>query len=248
VNRTLSPRDRRNRSGTARRESRYRWLDPGACGLERGVAHPAKRKTPPGVNPAARGERASDSAFDGVSSLAILALGGDDGQAHLLRDRPGQKAANRMRLPAGSLHQLLGRCAVRAFQPLQDFGSLAAISRTLAFYRALGRFLSRGGLLPRLGLLRRDRARTFGAGGLLGGFRRLGGGAKAISIASAVEIIAFSPLLAGFPHHINRSGRQDKQGNSAMNRGWRMAGDCASLAYRWQQMAPHGRTRRKTRS
>jgi hypothetical protein len=40
-------------------------------------------------------------------------------------------------------------------------------------------------------------------------------GARAISIASAVEIIAFSPLLAGFPHQMNRSGWVDKQAESA---------------------------------
>jgi hypothetical protein len=47
------------------------------------------------------------SGLDRVSSLSVLALGGGDGQSEFLAYRAGQEAANRMRQPAGGLHQVL---------------------------------------------------------------------------------------------------------------------------------------------
>jgi len=70
-----------------------------------------ERKTPPGRNPAAQRNWTSDSAFNGIGSLPILALGGGHRQPHLLRDRARKEPANGMRLPAGGSHQLLGGCA-----------------------------------------------------------------------------------------------------------------------------------------
>ena len=42
---------------------------------------------------------------DRVGALAVLALGGYDGQPQLFADRTGQEAAYGMRLPAGGAHE-----------------------------------------------------------------------------------------------------------------------------------------------
>jgi hypothetical protein len=53
---------------------------------------------------------------DRVSALTVLALGGHDGQSHLLRERSGDEAAYAVRLPTESLHQRLWRGASRRLQ------------------------------------------------------------------------------------------------------------------------------------
>ncbi len=59
-----------------------------------------KEKKPPDMDQRLDvNRRMSD--FDGIASLAVLALRGHDGQAHLLSDRAGQEPAKGMRLPAG---------------------------------------------------------------------------------------------------------------------------------------------------
>src|SRR5439155_3348501 len=114
------------------------------------------RKTPPNVNPAARLVAVrSASGFHGIAALAVLALGGGDGQAHLLSDRARQVSAYRMRLPSGGLLQLLGRDAARPLQQFEDLGGLAAVTGGTALLFGFGRLLGRGGLLPRLALLAR---------------------------------------------------------------------------------------------
>jgi hypothetical protein len=136
------------------------------------------RETPPGRNPAAPRKRASESGFDGVAALAVLALGGRHRQPHLLRDGSREEPAHRMRLPPGRFHEFLGSCAARALQQVQHLGCLAAVAGSGDFLRAFGRFPGGAGLLTRLLLLGRNVARTFGRAGLWGGFRRLGSGGQ----------------------------------------------------------------------
>ena len=138
---------------------------------------------------------------DRVGALPVLALGGRDGQPHLLAHGPGQEAADGMRLPAGGFHQFLGGDAARPLQQVQDLGGLAAVARLglggLGFLRALGRFLGRGGLLPRLALGGRNGRATWRTGGLFVGFRLLlAAVAGAVAVSSAIVFMLVSPLLA----------------------------------------------------
>ena len=170
--RTLQPGNCGNRSATARGESRHRRVVPGALGLVGRIADPPSRGTPPGSNPAPRFERRGcGSRFDGITSLPVFALGGNNGQAHLLTDGAGQEAADGMRLPSAGLLKLLRCCAARPLQQVQDFGGFAAVAGAGGFLRAFGRFLGRGGLLPRLGLFRRNGRDTCASAGLFRGFR-----------------------------------------------------------------------------
>ena len=138
------------------------------------IARHPERETPPGGYPAARRKRkGGNSGFDGVGALPVLALGGCDGQAHLLADSPRQEPADGMRLPAGGFHQFLGCCAAGPLQQVQDLGGLAAVAGAGGFLLAFGRFLRRTGLLPRLSLLRRNVGATCANTGRLSGFRLL---------------------------------------------------------------------------
>jgi hypothetical protein len=89
--------------------------------------------------------------LDGVGSLSVVALGGDNGQSHFFAHCAGQEAANRMRQPAGGFHQFFRSRAARPFQQVEDFGSLAAITcnfglGNLDLAASFGRFL--GGFGP----------------------------------------------------------------------------------------------------
>src|SRR5580698_4261921 len=74
---------------------------PGLClaladwSMELRIIEASERETPPSMNPAARLERQlCGSGFHGIAALAVVALGGLDGQAHLLADRARQEAAH----------------------------------------------------------------------------------------------------------------------------------------------------------
>ncbi len=54
-----------------------------------------KQETPPSTGPAARCEGVRGSGFDRVATLSVLALGGGNGQSHLLADGAGQEARAR---------------------------------------------------------------------------------------------------------------------------------------------------------
>ena len=87
--RTLPSRNRRNRSGTARGQSRGHGVAARVCGLALRTSLTPKRGTPPGGYPAARCWRTRRaSSFDGIGALPVLALGGRCGQPHLLAPVP----------------------------------------------------------------------------------------------------------------------------------------------------------------
>jgi hypothetical protein len=155
MNRALPPGDRGDRSGAESRKWGYTGSMLSALGLVGGgVAHP-ERKTPPGVNPAARCERkGSVSGFDGVAALSVLALGGRNGQAHFLPYGSRKETTQGMRLPTGRFEQFLGGGAARPLQQVQDGRGFAALTGVVSC--AFGRFLLRAGLLPRLTLGGRD--------------------------------------------------------------------------------------------
>src|SRR5258706_2194444 len=127
----------------------------------------SKRQKPPGRSPAADGF-SKMSRFYGIGALAVLALGGCHGQAHLLADRPRQEPAYRIRLPASGFHQFLRGGSAGSLQQFQDFGGLAAIPCGSALLFALGRFgrfLGGGGLLSPLCLLWRNVRAPLGSTG-----------------------------------------------------------------------------------
>src|SRR5260370_376633 len=118
------------------------------------------------------------SGLDRVSSLSVLVLGGGDGQSEFLAYRAGQEAANRVRQPAGGLHQVLGSGAAGPFQQVQDLGSFAAVAGNLRFGdlalgAALGRFLGGRGVAGRLGLGGRNVGATWRNASLFVRFRLL---------------------------------------------------------------------------
>jgi len=133
-----------------------------------------EKGTPPSGNPAARGRRdGSASAFDGVGALAVFALGGNDGQAHLLADGPRQEPANAVRLPASGLHQFLSRNAAVPLQQVQDLRGLAAVAGAFGLFRGFGRFgrfLGGGAFLPGFAFLGATFARCAPARAFLPGF------------------------------------------------------------------------------
>src|SRR5207248_10722386 len=117
----------------------------------------ANEEKPPRRNPAAQANEALlASAFDGVRTLAVRCLGGRHSQPHLLAHRAGQEAANGMRLPTSSFHQLFRGGPARPLEQVQDFGGLAALAgacRRLRLSVGFGRFVALrdgAGLLPRL--------------------------------------------------------------------------------------------------
>jgi len=232
MNRSLPPRARGNRDLVARWQSRCGRLAPGALGLVHRASHPPKRKKPPGRSPAANPCRAA-SGFDRVAELSVFGLRGNDVQAHLLPDGPGQEPANGMRLPARGFHQVLGGGAARPLQQFKESGCLTAIAGGAALLFALarfGRFLRRGGLLTRLALLGRDVRATFGNTGGFGSFRlpSYAGGRRFCLFCDCDHLFSFGGDYRAVVN-MNHSGRRTMQGNSAhqsmamisIGRGWR---------------------------
>src|SRR5258706_14744365 len=126
MNRALPPRDRGYRNTDPVWPSRSAGVVSGTLGLVGRASNPPKRRTPPEVNPAARRNgNWRRSAFYRVIALAVLALSGCHGKAHLLADGPRQEPAYRMRLPACGFHQFLGGRAARPLEQFQDFGGRA---------------------------------------------------------------------------------------------------------------------------
>ena len=215
-----------------------------------------KRATPPGSRPAARGEREGCGlGFDGVAALPVLALGGRHRQAHLLAYRPRQESAHGMRLPAGSLHQLLGGDAAGPLQQFQNLVGLAALAGAFGFLRAFGRFLGRGGLLAGLPLLLRNVGalwRNDGpfcwlwAGSLCG---RVG----EVAVSSAIEIM-FSPwaVITASRHGSLRCVRESKrilrQSQEAMERRSAASVQMAADGVRWPDTEKNSHARRKKQS
>ena len=112
---------------------------------------PPRRKKPPSANPAAWFEtNTTGSGLDGVAALSVLALGGRDGQSHLLADGPGQEPSHGMRLPAGGFHQFLGCYAARPLQQFEDLVGFAALAGALRFLAPLGAFFAGVAFLPDL--------------------------------------------------------------------------------------------------
>lgn len=168
---------------------------------------PTKREKPPGHSPAAGRSGRVVSVLNRIGALAVLAFGGNDGQAHFLPNRAREEAAQGMRLPAGGFEQFLGGCAVRALQQVQDLSAFAAVP-DVASLLAFGRFLSGGGLLPRLGLFGRNRGATCASAGLFRGFR--------LRCSSAGGRFGrfcdhFVPLRGGYRDHMNHSAGRELQ-------------------------------------
>src|ERR1035437_1806749 len=125
----------------------WRWLGGTAkaavTGAGRAGIEATSRKARGGRNRAGSRNLRAMLLADGVPALPVRALGGRDRQLQLLADGSGEEAPERMRLPAGGLHQFLQGGAVGAFEQVQDLGGLAALADTFSF----GRF----GFLGRLG-------------------------------------------------------------------------------------------------
>jgi len=139
-----------------------------------------KKGTPPGSNPAARGEQNGwGSGFDGIGSFAVLSFRGRDRQAHLLANGSRQKTTYAMRLPTSRLHQLGQASSVGSFQQIENLGGFAAVPGLTSLFRGLGRLLGGLGLLGRLALSGPNVGALLASAGLLAGFRllasRLGG-------------------------------------------------------------------------
>ena len=91
--------------------------DYGGQGSERrGETGPMKTRKAPGTAPALGTDRIENGLVgDPVLALAILALRRLYCEPHPLPKCPAYESANRMRLPAGRFHQLLGGSATRPF-------------------------------------------------------------------------------------------------------------------------------------
>ena len=151
-----------------------------------------KQETPPGGNPAARNGRSGwESGFDGVTSLAVLDLGGCDGQSHFLADGPREKAAHTMRLPSRRFHQLGQRGSVGPLQQIEDRGGLAALPGLTRLFRGFGGLLCGAGLLGRLTLGGPNVGALLASAGLLAGFRLLGRLGCSSFINGCVHVISF---------------------------------------------------------
>jgi hypothetical protein len=140
-------------------------ISPGSILAHSASGFQGKGDTPPISDSAVRREELRRSGFDGVAAFPIVTFGRGDRQAHFLGYRARQEAADRVRLPAGRLHEFLRSDAAGLLQQAQDLGGLAPIPGTAGFRAAFGRLLSRGGLLARLGLRRRNLRATFAQGG-----------------------------------------------------------------------------------
>ena len=220
MNRTLLSRDSGNRAGDPHRPSRFGRAVPSAFRLARRDQHPPERETPPGGSPAARHGRNCDrSGLDRIAALAVLAFRRRHGQAHLLADGPGQEATDRMRLPAGGLHQLFGCDASRSLQQFQNAVRFAALARTGAFlglrtFLGLGRFLSRTGLLPRLAFFGATWARRAPALAFFFAFGSSAWTTVTASVVSLSDVMLFL-LLWELCHDIAHSGAERLQDNSS---------------------------------
>jgi len=118
------------------------------------------QKTPPGAKrPAVLGGQLLGS--EAVGALDVGVFEGLDGVARLLAQCAAQKAADRMRLPAGSLHEFLQCHAAGPFQQVEDLRRFAAGAGGSDFLRARG-------LSGRLGLQWRGVGASYGNAGLLG--------------------------------------------------------------------------------
>ena len=153
MNRTMPPGDCGHRSAAARRSPGRAGALLGALGLVGGAADsagPAIRKAA-GRNAGGLLERMHlSSGADGVVALPVLALGGDDLQAHLLANGAGEEPAHGMRLPAGGRHQSLRSHSARAPQQTEHERRLAAVAGAFGLRGGLGRLLGPGGLLVEL--------------------------------------------------------------------------------------------------
>src|SRR5258708_11258172 len=97
-----------------------------------------------------------DSGLQRVVALSVLAPHRRDGEAHLLPQRAGQEATNRVGLPAGGFHDFFKGGSVRPFQQVQNFGCLAPLACASGLLAGLGPLLSHGGLLTPLRLAARN--------------------------------------------------------------------------------------------
>jgi hypothetical protein len=98
---------------------------------------------------------------EAIGALAVGAFGGLSRSPHLLSERAAQEAADRMRLPACRLDQLLQCHAVGPLQQVENLGCFAAVA-------GRGGFLRGRGLSVRLRLGRRHGGASFGDTGLCG--------------------------------------------------------------------------------
>src|ERR1700724_1857254 len=85
-----------------------------------------------------RDETLFGSGLDGVAALPVSGPGGSDRQAHLLAQGAGDEAPDRMRVPAGCLHDLLQAGPTRPLQQIEDLPGLAALTRNVALGRRFG--------------------------------------------------------------------------------------------------------------
>ena len=215
MNRALPPGDLGDRSGAESGQSGYSGSMLSALGLVGGsVAHP-KRKTPPGVNPAARCERkGSVSGFDGVAALSVLALGGRNGQAHFLpygsRKEPRRECGC----------QLVALSSSLAVAPPGRFSRsrmVAVLLPSRAPFRALlGAFFFGLAFFPALPLA----GATCASGGLFSG---LCFGRCLYLFDSRYHRIS---LRGNYRDHMNCSGRAERQAN-CVNCRRRWIGDAA---------------------
>lgn len=136
------------------------------------------RRTPPETYLAAHREpNGRGSGFDRVDAVPFLIFHGGHSQSHPFSDRAGEKAPNRMGLPAGGFYQLFRGNAARLFKQIQDLGGFAVVARFPRLCRvgvraARRRFLSMAGLLAGLGGSGRNTRAAWRKVGLSGGFRR----------------------------------------------------------------------------
>src|SRR6266849_10985573 len=82
---------------------------------------------------------------DAIGALAVAAFEGLNGIPPLLPDCAAQKSADRVRLPASRLHELLKADTGGPFHQIEDFGRFAAAAGS-------GGLVSRRGLTGGLGL------------------------------------------------------------------------------------------------
>src|ERR1039457_4301945 len=183
---------------------------------------------PPRRNPGGQKEPISwASAFDRVTALPVLGLGGRDRQPHLLAQGDGQEPADRVRLPVGGFHEFLQGGAAGALQQVKDLGGLAALAGAGCRLGRLGRlgafvsFLRRAGLLARRGLRRRNVGPLCRGPRLFGGLwlRGRGSGLGVDGYCWNAVHRAFS-LGGDHRDHIDHSGLPELQADSDGNPTW----------------------------
>ena len=156
-----------------------------------------------------------------MAALPVLALGGRDGQPHLLADGPGQEPAQGMRQPASRFEQFLGGYSAGPLQQIEDRRCLAAVPGTGGFLSAFGRFLGWGSLLPRLGLGGRNGRATCANSGLFRGLRL---GRRSARRCFRLLCDRFHVFSLGGDYRVTTSITQ-KALESKRNQPWRMLGD-----------------------